>query len=372
MKTLIIRLLFVLAAMLPGAAEISAQIYEADYLIGNYIRAFTTDEEGTRWRVKIPNGTKIEVSHRIAEDDSTSCRSILAEFEYEGEIYTTEARWLKFSDDNPKGTIDIFASDDFSPTDKFVRDQLAFTHFKPLSAKGRFLYGLTLPVLMWVLMIIAVIMILRSTIAKSAIFFIPAVLLQIYSLLMLGDDTFWWCLPEYQGTKGALAGFIPLVIFFVAEFMYIICLWTFAGIKIWPAFLSFFLIYPLVTFSYMILGSAWIGLVLALAFPLLINTAAKGTKTIPATLLMILGVIGFVIALSMTLISGGKIVGSIITGCPFIAMLLSLAVKSRIGFHTFGVRKIGNSWQDSAGNAYSSESAAKEGERSIRRNLNRR
>ena len=86
MKTLIIRLLFVLAAMLPGAAEISAQIYEADYLIGNYIRAFTTDEEGTRWRVKIPNGTKIEVSHRIAEDDSTSCRSILAEFEYEDEI----------------------------------------------------------------------------------------------------------------------------------------------------------------------------------------------------------------------------------------------------------------------------------------------
>ena len=100
--------------------EVNAQQYEADFIIGNYIRAERTDADGTRWTVKIPNGTKLSVDGRVVRGDSTDCRSVLAEFVYDGKQYTTQARWLRFSDENADGVTDLFAGDDFSPSDRFV------------------------------------------------------------------------------------------------------------------------------------------------------------------------------------------------------------------------------------------------------------
>lgn len=329
----IIRIIIVTVIFISVGWFCSAQVYEVDYLIGNYIRAKRTDGDGREWIVKIPNGTKINVDRRVVADDSTDCRDIMASFSYNGKIYTTEARWLRYSDDNPENALDIFADDDFSPTEDFVKERLAFTRFAPLSPKGRFLYGLTLPLIQFFLMIAAVFLIYRSTVLKSVIPFVFSVFLQVFIVLMMGDDTLWWCLPEYQGLAGAVVGLIPLAVYLTLEMLYILGLWTFAGIKIWPVFVAMLLIYPAITLSYFIAGNVWVGLIAVCVFPLLVNCVTLGKSAFMPTLLMIIGIAGFFVTVSLVFLAGMKIVAGVVGACPVLAVLIAIYVKSRAGFH---------------------------------------
>ncbi len=360
MKKFILPVIIAFLGIFIVSLTASAQTYEADYLIGNFIRATKVDADGNRWKVKIPNGTKIEVEKRIVEGETTDCRDIQAEFTYEGEKHTTEARWLKFSEDNPEGAVDIFAEDDFSPTASFVKKYLAFTRFNPLSSKGRFLYGLTLPILQFVLMVIALILILRSKTRLSAMPFILAVIIQVYYTLMLGDDALWWCLPEYQGIGGAIVGFIPLALFLVFEFGYIILVWTFSrtNIKLWPVIVAVILQYPAAVLSYALCGSLWIGVLAVYLLPIIIN-GIKGIIAIGETILLIIGMIGLNAGIAAAAFAGGKILAAVVTVCPLLAFLIGLKFKDKVGFHRFGVRQLPNgSWINGDGQEYASRSAA--------------
>lgn len=312
-----------------------AQVYEADYLIGNYIRCEKTDDDGTKWIVKIPNGTKINVDRRVVAADSTDCRDVKASFSYNGDVYTTEARWLRFSDDNPEGTADVFASDDFSPTEDFVKDRLAFTRFNPLSPTGRVLYGVTLPITEFVLMIIAVLLLFRRTTVRSAVPFVIAVAIQIYTSIMLGDDVLWWCLPEYQGVGGAIAGFVFLALYLTLELTYIIGLWAMRGVKIWPVFAMVLLLYPAIVISFFVTGGMWAGVGIVCLFPFLVNCSAGGKGAVGPTLLMMIGAAGFNVTLGAAYYAGMKILASIIIVCPLAAVLVALYVKNKAGFHIY-------------------------------------
>lgn len=326
-----LRKVFLLIAFIASAMTtipLSAQIYEANNIIGKYITATRTDAEGTRWKKKIPNGTKIEVNSRTVTGDSLSARDIIARFAYEGEMYATEARWLKFSDDNPEGTADIFADDDFSPTEKFVSERLAFTRFNPLSPLGHFLYSLTLPVLQFPLMLTAVIVLLRSTLRKSLLPFLLAVALQIYTVIMMGDDALWWCLPEYQGIGGAILGFIPLAVYLALELSYVILTATFSRthVKLLPVIIAAILQFPAITLSHALTGNPWTGLAVVYAIPFIVNITKGGFAAAGDTLVLIIGVAGFFATLSATYFAGWQILASIVTICPLMAFFIAAKV----------------------------------------------
>lgn len=339
--------------------EVCAQIYEADFIIGNYIRAERTDADGTRWTVKIPNGTKLSVDGRVVRGDSTDCRSVLAEFVYDGKQYTTQARWLRFSDENADGVTDLFAGDDFSPSDRFVTKRLPFTRFDPQSEKGHFLYGLTLPVAQFILMLLAVLLLLKSRFLwLSVILFAGAVGLQIYSALMLGNDALWWCLPEYQGTGGAIVGFIPLALYLAFELMYIFSTWAFSKTeaRLWPVIVAFVIIYPAIVVGYMLSGSLWIGLAVAFSFPLIVNGVKGGLSGIYDTVVLLVGAVGFLATLSAAFFAGWQIVASVVTVCPLLAFLIASLTKN-VGHGMLVRRGPDGYYYDENGHSYTSREA---------------
>lgn len=319
MKDFLLMTFLILVSLFTMPVVSYAQRYEADYLIGNYIRAYRTDADGSKWRKLIPNGTVIQVDRRIVAADSTSAgRNMLAEFTYEGETYLTEARWLRFSESNPQETVDIFAGDDFSPTDSFVRKRLAFTRMNPLSPLGRFMYGLSLPLAQLLLMASALLMLLRCRKAGwSAMPFVVAVALQVYSALMLGNDALWWCMPEYQGLGGAIVGFIPLALYLGMELAYVILIRTFISAGAGSGF-------------------------------------ARGAAR---AALMVIGVFGLIATLSAAYFAGMLILAEVVLACPVLAFLIAGMAKNirRLYWHNPD-----GSVSDIYGNRYNSEDEARD------------
>lgn len=361
MKATIAQIVIAILSFFGITFSTHAQEYESDYLIGNYIRATKVDADGQKWKVKIPNGTKLIVDKRIIKGDSASSRSIMAEFDYKGETHTTEARWLKFSEDNPEGTVDLFADDDFSPTDNFIKDHLEFTHMNPLSAKGRFMYGLTLPVLMFVLMLTAFILILKASRKWSVVPFLLAAAIQVYYSLMLGNDALWWCLPEYNGIGGAILGFIPLALFLSLEFAYMVYIWAFSrhGIKLWPVILAAVFQFYAGMLGVLLVGNFLIGMLAIYIIPIVINGAGGGWQSIKETLLLIAGALGVLATLSAAFFAGWQILAAIVTVCPPLAWFISLMVKDRVGtFHS--ITKTSDGFYHCNGRTFATESEAKD------------
>ena len=141
-----------------------------------------------------------------------------------------------FAFSTPESTDALATNGGLDSLERLIHDNLAFTRLDPASAMWSFLHGPVLPVLELILMLFAVVLILRSTVAKSAVPFVLAVGLQIYQTLMLGNDAVWWCLPENMGLNKAILGFIPVALYLVLEFSYVILVWTFSktGVRIWP------------------------------------------------------------------------------------------------------------------------------------------
>lgn len=309
----ILLLLLSLLSVLPSVS----QVYEADYIIGNYIRAYYVDDDGRLMMRKIPNGTLIDVTGRVVKGDSADCRNIMAEFRYDGMDFTTEARWLGFSDRNPDGTRDIFANDNFSRSPEFVSARLEFTHVNPLSPRGRWLYGLGVPASQILLMLLACWLLLKKKrLWWSSVPFVAAIAVQSYASLCMGDDYLWYCLPEYQGIWGAVVGFIPLALFFFMEFVYLMTVWVTsrAGIHLWPVLTVWLLFYPAIIAG-RIMGSVWIGVGVVIAFPLLVNGLHCGRRGVAETVLLEIGMIGVAASFSAVFMAAWQIVAAVVGVC---------------------------------------------------------
>jgi membrane protein len=227
--------------------------------------------------------------------------------------------------------------------ERLIHDNLAFTRLDPASAMWNFLHGPVLPVLELILMLFAVVLILRSTVAKSAIPFVIAVVLQVYQTLMLGNDALWWCLPEYQGLGGSFVGFIPLALYLALEFSYIILVWTFSSgnVRIWPVFLAAILQYFAASISYATIGNAWIGIIAIYAIPLLMNGAKGGSSGVNDTLLLIAGMAGFMVTLSAAFFASMMIVTEIVLVCPAAGFGLAFLFK-RLQNRDYTARQLPN------------------------------
>lgn len=81
--------------------------------------------------------------------------------EYDGKHYLAEARWLKFSDQNPESATDIFAADNFRPRSQMT-DWLNLSHIGLHSAAMRAVYSPILPIVALLLMVAAVWTALRT------------------------------------------------------------------------------------------------------------------------------------------------------------------------------------------------------------------
>lgn len=306
-----------------------SQVYEADYIIGRFIRAYYVNDDGQRMRRMIPNGTPIEVTGRVVRGDSTDCRNILAEFSQDGKQFTTEARWLRFSDTNPEGTPDIFASDNFSRAPEFVAKRLQFTHINPLSYMGRWLYGIELPAMQLVLMLLACwLLMFKGKVALSSVPFILATGMQFFASLCMGDDYLWYCLPEYQGIGGAILGFFPLAIFCVAQVAYMVSVWGYSDkkVKIWPVIVAWIFLYPAVVISARF-ASAWLGVAIAVLFPLLINDITK-MRQLGVTLLLEIGMMGVVASFSAIFLTTWQIIAAVIA--VYFSALMSVGAFLKI------------------------------------------
>lgn len=322
------KLLLLLLSLLSVLPSVS-QVYEADYIIGNFICAYYVGDDGQLMMRRIPNGTLIDVTGRTVRGDSADCRSIMAEFRYDGKDFMTEARWLNFSEHNPEGTVDMFANDNFSRTPEFVSSRLAFTRVSPLSRQGRMLYSLGVPVLQIVLMLLACWLLLRKNrLWVSSLPFVAAVAVQSYASLCMGDDYLWYCLPEYQGIGGAIVGFIPLALFFFMECAYLVTVWVYSrpGVSIWPVVAGWFLLYPSIVIGWL-LGSVWVGAAIVVMFPLLVNGVRCGRLGVAETVLLEIGMIGVAASFAAVFMAGWQIVAAVI-GVYFVAIV---SVFSGIG-----------------------------------------
>lgn len=324
MKRISLFVVFLMLSVIPAVS----QIYETEYLPGNFIRAEKVDADGKLRIEKIPNGTRIEVKGRIVGKDSTSCRNILAEFEFEGGKYTTEARWLKFSEENNDAVIDIFAADDFSPRFHVLKD-CRFAKMNPLSAKGKFLYGLTLPILMFVSVVMALLMLLRGSKRLSLVPFLLSMGLQVYSILMLGEDSWWWCDTHYQTLGGAIAGFIPLALFIALVFSYVVLTWAMSKTeaKIWPVVVCVLAIPPAALISKEFFGSFGVGMAVAFLFPLLVNGIKGGISGIADTVVLTAGVVELLLIIAAGALISGRILVAMITVCPILAVPIVMLFK---------------------------------------------
>lgn len=248
-----------------------------------------------------------------------------------------------FSFATPESADTLATNGGLDSLERLIHDNLAFTRLDPASAMWNFLHGPVLPVLELILMLFAVVLILRSTVAKSAVPFVLAVVLQIYQTLMLGNDAVWWCLPENMGLHKAILGFIPVALYLVLEFNYVILVWTFSktSVRIWPVLLAAVFQYFAMAIGYMIAGNLWIGLVVIYAIPLLMNGAKGGSSAVKDTLLLIVGVIGFMVTLSFAAFTGGKIVAAIVMTCPAAGIGLALLFK-RLQNRDYTARQLPN------------------------------
>lgn len=370
MKEFILKTVIAVIGLILMPYDVCGQIYEANFVIGKFIRAERTDADGTRWTIKIPNGTKLDVEDRVVRGDSTDCRNVLALFVYDGQQYTTQARWLRFSDDNAGNVVNRFAADDFSPSDQFVTKRLAFTRFNPQSERGYFLYGLTLPVIQFIMMLLAVLLLLRSRVSWwSVIPFAGAVSIQIYTALMLGNDALWWCLPEYQGVGGAIAGFVPLALYLALELMYICMAWSSSKTeaRLWPVIVAFAVVYPAMVISYMVTGLLWLGVAIAFSLPLIVNGIKGGLSGIKDTVALIVGVAGFMTTLGAAFFAGWQIVAAIVSVCPLLAFLIAFMTKN-IGHGSLVRKGPDGLYYDESGHSYSSREA---GEKAVMSRLSK-
>lgn len=329
MKTMFRLLALVLLSLF--FTDIHAQLYRVESLVNNVI--FTKDKQANfidrsnEKGYRIPNGTEIKVLSRVVKD-TASARGILAKIEYKGKYYYTEARWLVFSENNKEGVQDIFANDNFSPAaHEFMG--ISLTQLDPHSKFGRFLYSYIPPTISAVLLLIAIILLLlTSKLLVPGLLFLISSCIQIYLSAMLDWDTFWWCNPDYHGLSMSMLHVIPLVLYLIMQFGFIVLFYMSGdeNTKIWPVIVCYLLIWPASMLSVATIGNIWVGAALCYLIPILINLITAGIKGATTTIFFFIAISIIFGTLTSIFQISLWILGEMLIACPGLAFLISLIV----------------------------------------------
>lgn len=324
---------------------VMAQKYEVDCLVGPEIKATPvekpTEYDGSRRVLYIANGTLVDVvgrtvtgpdgrtaSHLGDVGDSVDVRQIKGIIHYDGRRYLVEARWLKFADENPPSATDRFASDNFRPRLQLT-SWLAMPRLDVHSASTRMLYSRWLPFMALLLMFLAVWMTLRTRfLVLSALPFFAAVGIVIYMALMIDWDALWWCNPDYVGIENAIVGIIPVALFMALALMYLLCVTTFikAPLLIWPIVIGYILQWPAMLVSAHFTGSIWPALLVCYGIPVLINGLRLRLYGVVMTLVTLVAIHTFVVALATVVQVSLWIMMAMALASPLIAFLLSTII----------------------------------------------
>lgn len=194
------RLAFFFIALL-SCLSISAQKFELDPLWGDSIECMVASKPDSLWKisepiqsVKFPKGMEIESCGKA--------NGYYVAFKKDGASYMTYMGDLKFSADNPEGTVNPLSEDTV----------------KKHSALGHFYATYTPAVLVLILMgmILATFFVARksSPAVPLALKVIPVCMLlisiiEVIGYKVLGGDMFWWCDNDRYGFFGSLFRVIP-------------------------------------------------------------------------------------------------------------------------------------------------------------------
>lgn len=239
-----------------------------------------------------------------------------------------EARWLKFADENPPSATDRFASDNFRPRLQLT-SWLAMPRLDVHSASTRMLYSRWLPFMALLLMFLAVWMTLRTRfLVLSALPFFAAGGIVIYMALMIDWDALWWCNPDYVGMENAIIGIIPVALFMALALMYLLCVTTFikAPLLIWPLVIGYILQWPAMLVSAHFTGSIWPALLVCYGIPVLINGLRLRLYGVVMTLVTLVAIHTFVVALATVVQVSLWIMMAMALASPLIAFLLSTII----------------------------------------------
>ncbi len=267
MRKKLIRLLWL--CMILSISGLSAQIYEIDSLIKDYVEAYdelNTDDYMQKNDVgyeyeatEIPNGTEV-ILKEVIQNKAYNLPNHLrynAKIEYEGQTKYIYAWELKFSDKNPEGTEDILKNYDMSPNlitveDKETKDVKLYNTLDFRSPEGKLLTSLAYP--LSILGIILVTFILQGIgvmLAKKAISFFVLIIsiftfaiivfMEAYYLIRLGPFSIWFCDVQYFTIGKAVLNSIPFVLAIFLQVFSIILFRMNAGfflknkLTLWPA-----------------------------------------------------------------------------------------------------------------------------------------
>lgn len=322
-----------------------AQKYEVDCLVGPELKAVAadkpTDFDGSRNVIYIRNGTIVNVVERIVvgtdgqtvshfgqAGDSIDVRQIKGLIEYDGKRYLAEARWLKFSDQNPPSVSDRFASDDFRLFHQLA-SWLDLPRIDIHSDSTRFLYSGMLPFVALLLMFAAVWMALKTRfLLLSALPFLVAVGICIYMIAMIDWDALWWCNPDYVGINHAIVGIIPVVLFMALTLLYLFSVTIFAkdALLIWPLVVGYLLQWPAMLLSAHFMGSIWPALLVCYGIPALINGLRIRLYGVVMTIVVLVAIHTFVVAVATVVQISIWILMALALASPLIAFILSTVI----------------------------------------------
>lgn len=325
------RHLFILILLSLLCTDAPAQLYRVESLVNDAI--FTKDkpdnliDRSNEKGYRIPNGTEIRVLSRVVKD-TTSARGILAKIEYKDKTYYTEARWLVFSENNEEGVKDLFANDDFSPAAPELMG-INLVRLDPHSQFGRFLYSYIPPAISAALLLLAIILLVLSpNLFLPGSLFLLSAAIQVYLSAMLDWETFWWCNPAYHGLTTSMLRVIPLGLYLLMQFAFIIFFYASGDekMKCWPIVAGYLLALPAGMLSTGIIGNFWAGALLCFLIPIIINLINSGIKGAVITIFLfiaisiILGTFTSIFQVSLW------ILGELIIVCPVLLYLLSLVI----------------------------------------------
>lgn len=194
----------IVVLLLAVATAARAQRYEVDLLFDDSVTCVAAVWNDSAWASTDKEPGIVLRQGDVVDSCGVSSGSYCVTFEREGRKYQISKAYLRFSDDNPEGTVNPLS-------DRSRRAHSAPGHFFATMAPACIVVALLLLVLM-----LAVVSVRLNVpwLRRVAVVAMPAAILvvaliEIGAYYYLGSDAFWWCDYDRHGFFGSLLRVIP-------------------------------------------------------------------------------------------------------------------------------------------------------------------
>lgn len=191
----------------------------------NPFNAFKGEKE-----IMLPNGTEVT----LLSDKAYRMVSV----EYEGEEWQMDARELRFAESNPAGTVDVLAGIDFSPAPiemtELEGEKIYVNTMQPGTAEWRVLHSATIPLVVVLLVVLTGVLIFlvarddysakdsrwgKLTVWLASLLIAVIGVLELWYLLRMGKESYWWCSVYYYPKWGAAFRWVLFALIVVGQWI---------------------------------------------------------------------------------------------------------------------------------------------------------